>query len=331
VAVAKTRRRRRKDGGAPTLADVARAAGVSLASASRALAHPEVVSDALRVKVVESARTLDYVADRVRGLPASGRRCFGALLPDLEDAVQREAVQACAKQLQAGGDALLIALAGADMTTQRARDLQARGAVAIARFGVSWPPAFAGGETDRTLSFDGEGGLASDSGYCRAEAIALAVLYLNAVGHTRIGLIQAGPVDVVRAICARQRASGLEVIDAGEGGAQLSALVAQNPPVTAVVCGSDCRALQVLRLCALKDIAVPHTLAIVGYGDTAVARSAHPALTSLRVPAAEAGAMIASRLAAPAGARALPAALSAKLVVRDSSAAPARAAESGST
>ncbi|HEY1459528.1 MAG TPA: substrate-binding domain-containing protein [Casimicrobiaceae bacterium] len=224
----------------------------------------------------------------------------------------------------------MIALAGANMTTQRARDLQARGAVAIARFGVSWRPVFAGGETDRTLSFDGEGALASDSGYCRAEAIALAVLYLNAVGHTRIGLIQAGPVDVVRAICARQRAGGLEVIDAGEG-AQLSVLVAQNPPVTAVVCGSDCRALQVLRLCALKDIAVPRTLAIVGYGDTAVARSARPALTSLRVPAAQAGAMIASQLAAPAGARALPAALSAKLVVRDSSAAPARAGGSGST
>lgn len=325
----KKRRRRRKDSAAPTLADVAVAAGVSVASASRALANPDIVSDALRARVVDKAGMLNYVAKRFPGLRASGCRCFGALLPDLSDAVQLEALQACAMRLQADGDGLLIALAGADVAMERARELEGRGAVAIARFGVSWPQTPMEGETARTLSFDGEGALVSDSGYCRAEAIALAVLYLGAAGHARVALIEAGSLAAVRAICAR-RASDLEVIDAGEGG-QLPALIAQNPPVTAVVCGSDHRALQLLRLCALNDIGVPHTLAIVGYGDTEAARTARPALTSLRVPAAQAGAVMAARLAAPASAREVPSPLSAKLVVRDSTSARCPAAASGST
>jgi DNA-binding LacI/PurR family transcriptional regulator len=313
------KRRRRSNRLGPSLADVARAAGVSLASASRALARPEMVSDELRDKVVEQARVLGYVAEGVRGFGPSGQRCFGALLEDLEDPTLRTALQACAAGLQADGDALLIALVGPgpDTAHERVRDLRARGAVAIARFGVP-TSRLKDPEPPGTLSFDGEGTMATDSGYCRAEAIALAALYLHSLGHARIGLMGSAAVPEVRAMCARQAANSPELIDAGEG-TGLLALVAQTPPVTAVVCESDFRAVQVLELCLLHGIDVPGALAVVGYGDTALARKACPPLTTLRVPAAAAGAALAKQLAAPASARERSPILSAKLVVRDSS------------
>jgi len=250
-------------------------------------------------------------------------------LEDLRDPTHREALQACAAELEANGNALLISLASPDSAQHRVRDLRARGAVAIARFGVA-TSVLKDVELPRTLSFDGEGSVVTDSGYCRAGAIALAAMYLHFLGHARIGLVGAGPVSEVRAMCARQGANSLELVDGGDG-TELLALVGQTPPVTAAVCGSDLRAVQILKLCSLNGVDVPGALAVIGYGDTDSARNASPALTSLRVPAKDAGAVLAKQLAVPESARERPPTLSAKLVVRASSPPPVAPRLAGST
>ena len=67
-----------------TIRDVARKAGVSIASASRALNNLSIVSPETRDRIVEAARELKYVPhEGARSL--TRRRCdaIGVVLPDL--------------------------------------------------------------------------------------------------------------------------------------------------------------------------------------------------------------------------------------------------------
>jgi DNA-binding LacI/PurR family transcriptional regulator len=90
-------------------------------------------------------------------------------------------------------------------------------------------------------------------------------------------------------------------------------------PPTAVVCGSDRVAVAVLQECKRQDIAVPGQLSVVGYGDTELSRQVRPALSTVRVPACEAGTTLARSLLAQLDARFEPSPeLHPKLVVRES-------------
>ncbi|GAB78601.1 LacI family DNA-binding transcriptional regulator [Austwickia chelonae] len=69
-----------------TLRDVAREAGVSSATASRALTHSGPVSTDTRERVVEAARKLDYqVNNLARGLRTQRTRTLGLLVPDVRN------------------------------------------------------------------------------------------------------------------------------------------------------------------------------------------------------------------------------------------------------
>src|SRR5262245_39564377 len=70
----------------PTLADVARAAGVHPATASRALNPdlPDRITKATATRVREAAQRLGYVADSMgRSLRTRRSRTIGVLVPDL--------------------------------------------------------------------------------------------------------------------------------------------------------------------------------------------------------------------------------------------------------
>ena len=65
--------RRRRSLERATLSDVARSAGCSLMSASRALSQPERVSDALRERVIAAVKALGYVPHTAARNLASAR------------------------------------------------------------------------------------------------------------------------------------------------------------------------------------------------------------------------------------------------------------------
>src|SRR5262249_26003816 len=65
-------------------------------------------------------------------------------------------------------------------------------------------------------------------------------------------------------------------------------LALPNAP-TALACGSDLVAAAALRECEAHGIAVPRRLSVIGFGDTELARHTRPILSTLRIPAAEAG------------------------------------------
>jgi DNA-binding LacI/PurR family transcriptional regulator len=126
------RRRRAIATRGPTLHDVARAAGVSAASVSRALSRPELVSEAVHVRVRAAVRTLAYVPNAAaQALSGRSSRLVGAVVSTLDDPVTMLALEALTRELAVGGAALMLSLAGEDATDECVHGLLARGTDAI--------------------------------------------------------------------------------------------------------------------------------------------------------------------------------------------------------
>jgi LacI family transcriptional regulator len=99
-----------------------------------------------------------------------------------------------------------------------------------------------------------------------------------------------------------------------------SRLVRQPLPPTAIVCADDLTAAAALRGCEHAGAVVPRDLSVTGFGDVEWSRRVRPALTTLRLPLADAGVAAADRLLARLAGRSVDrASLVARLIVRGSS------------
>jgi LacI family transcriptional regulator len=337
--IATTRRRHVNPDGGPTLHDVARMAGVSTASASRALSRPDLVSEELRDRVMAAIHTLAYVpnaaAQTLSGRPA---RLVGAVISTLDDPVTMLGLEALTRELAARGVALVLTIAGHGAAASEAcvRGLVARGTDAIVFCGgASWIDTAGLFPSRRvacaSLDDTGPDSAKARSGFDRAKALALAARYLQQLGHVQVGFLAIGGDRRVGAVRHALAGTGIDIADnmpAGGStmdngaGEALDHWRAMPSPPTALICGSDASAVAVLHECDRRDIAVPAQLSVIGFGDTELSRHARPALSTLRVPARETGRALArSLLATLDGQTETPPELFAKVVARESTAA----------
>ena len=115
----------------PRLVDVARAAGVSLATASRALSEPDMVRENTRGRVQEAVAMLGYVPHgTARALATRRTRTIGAVFPPVDNPIFAGATHALAQELAAAGYTLLLASHDYDLDAELAatRALVERGA-----------------------------------------------------------------------------------------------------------------------------------------------------------------------------------------------------------
>src|SRR5665213_3792452 len=92
------------------LRDVARHAGVSPATVSRAIAQPELVRPATLARVRSSAARLGYVPDGAARALASGRSMtVGAVVPTLDSAIFARTLQTMQATLARHSYQLLVA------------------------------------------------------------------------------------------------------------------------------------------------------------------------------------------------------------------------------
>lgn len=338
------RRRRRSvvDRGA-TLRDVARAAGVSTASASRALARPELVSEHLREGVARAAADLGYVPNAAaRALAARRSGVIGVIAGSLEDVVARRATESLSRRLDSAGYAVHLATASGDAasTVRLVHQMLARGADALALVGVDLPEDAgdlrAGHSPMACLDQPTPG--SEFAPFVRAQAIELAIRFLRELGHRRIGVVAPGRpcrIAVIGDALAATDISLLCLPDEGGQEPQLTLgetlarwLALPNPP-TALACGSDLVAAAALRECEAHGIAVPRRLSIIGFGDTKLARLTRPILSTMRIPTAEAGTAVADFLLAALRGEALAVPrLATKVVARESTGPAEHAVES---
>jgi LacI family transcriptional regulator len=330
----------------PTIADVARHAGVSTATVSRVLNQTDPVRAGLRAQVEASVLALGYVPHagaRTMKLRRSGTR--GAIFPTIDNAIFAKAIDALQQRLADAGLQLLIATSGYDPAAEarQAMNLVTRGADALVLCGVGQSADLLQVLRQRELptvhamTYPAPEGLVC-VGFDNARAVGQAVRYLLDLGHRRVAMLAgvarhndraAARIAGVRAALKKgglalapqhlvERPYGLA--EAREG---FRTLMASTPTPTAIVCGNDVLAFGALLEARKLGIAVPEALSIVGFDDLEMARHIHPTLTTLHVPTEALWHTVADRVIAALEQAPVAAAteVEVELVVRESTAA----------
>lgn len=300
-------RRARRGGGGITLGDVARLAGVSPITASRALNTPDQVAPDTLTKVREAVARTGYVPNRLAGGLASARsRLVAAVVPTIAGPVFMEMVQALTSSLAESGYQLMLGQSGYAESREDAllEAIIGRRPDGIVLTGIMHSP-----EGRRRLLASGIPVVETWDltptpidmlvGFSHVAAAAAVVRHLQARGRRRLALLSAdderalrrnrGFVDEALKLGLVQDAADLPTLHVpapttlGSGRRGLARLLEQAPDVDAVFCSSDLLALGVLTEAAARGIAVPQQLAVVGFGDLAFAGDTHPALTTVRI------------------------------------------------
>jgi DNA-binding LacI/PurR family transcriptional regulator len=306
----------------PTIADVARRAGVSAAAVSFAVNDRPGVSPETRERILAAARELGWrPSASARALTEARTRAIGLVLA--RDAEQLELdsffvrfLSGIERALSAADYALLLQLVpeGSSAALTAYERLAAAGRVDgflltdieidDARFELlrsAGIPVVLAGRPAGDAPFPW---LETRHG----EGVTPPVEHLAELGHERIGFL-GGRAEYEhvreREACWRAALSGVglpvgPVAHVGdEPGAAALALLAEDP--TAVVCASDVLALAVLLAARSLGLSVPGDVSVTGFDDSPLAALASPALTSVRVDYAEFGAAAASALLAAIG------------------------------
>jgi LacI family transcriptional regulator len=104
----------------PKLVDVARRAGISVATASRALSDTGYVAPKTRARVQKAIRELNYQPNlRARGLRQRASHSIGLIIPDLLNAYYTALADAVSQILSQRGYHLMLAFTRDDVTMER--------------------------------------------------------------------------------------------------------------------------------------------------------------------------------------------------------------------
>ncbi len=105
------------------LRDVARAANVSVATVSRVLNTPAIVSTDTRTRVLDAMKSLHFVPSAAARAINSGRtRMVAALLPTLDNSIYARLVDGLEHRLSAHGLSLVVARLGHDQSQAMSRE-----------------------------------------------------------------------------------------------------------------------------------------------------------------------------------------------------------------
>ena len=105
--------KRKQGGGQVNMHDIARHAGVSPMTVSRALREPGSVSEKMRRKVDAAVREFGYLPNRIAGSLSSKRsNVVGLVVPSIRNSLYASMVQAISEVLRANGLHLMIADSG---------------------------------------------------------------------------------------------------------------------------------------------------------------------------------------------------------------------------
>jgi LacI family transcriptional regulator len=289
-----------------TIRDVAREAGVSIATVSRVFNQTALVTESTAAHVRTVAARMDYWPNSAaRSLITHRTHAIGVLLPDLygeffsevirgiDMAARREKYQVLVSSSRADAETIVSAVRALrgriDGLIVMAPDADAT--AAIRDFASRFPVVLLNpGEVDVDC---GALSIANQDGAYAA------VSHLVQLGHRRIAMVMgpAGNLDAEQ----RRRGYRMALADGGlewapelelggdfgesSGFHAASALAALRPRPTAVFAANDYMAIGLMSALREADVRVPQEIAICGFDDIAIAQYLSPPLTTVRVDA----------------------------------------------
>ncbi|MEY2618974.1 MAG: HTH-type transcriptional regulator GntR [Pseudomonadota bacterium] len=305
--------RRHRSTGRVTLADVARAAGVSPSTASRALRGERAVDPALVARVRTCSDKLGYVPDPAARALASQRSDHVALLiPLLSNALFVDLLEAAQSTLRQAGYQTLVGITHYDSheEEQLLREQLLHRPAGLLVTGLDHSPATrqlierSGVPCVHLMDLPGQ---AHSAPYCvgfrQVEAGAALTRRLIAKGYRRIAFAAA---QLDPRVMQRLQGWRLALQEAGLyaptlewlnpassslalGAVLFEQIVQQTPAIDAIFFCNDDLAQGALLAAARRGIAVPGQVAIAGFNDLTGSDQMTPPLTTVRTPRAQIG------------------------------------------
>lgn len=303
------------------LDDVARLAGVSTATVSRAISGRGPVNTETRKRIDAAIQKLGYVAHgAARALASRRTHTIGAVIPGLDYAIFASTANALQSYLDRHGYMLIVACNEYDLDAELrlTKNLIARGIDGLVLVGTEHhPELFAlinafGLPYVLTWAHD-ESGRLPCVGFNHRKATAEVTQHLVDLGHREFAVISAVVKNNDR---VRQRLAGVtETLERNglalrperlvqapfsyeSGSRALDHFLEYASRPTAIVCLNDVFAIGAMAACARRKLRVPDHVSITGCEDLEIAAMVLPPLTTVRFPTVEMGRHAASYLVA---------------------------------
>jgi len=300
-------------GSPPTMVEVARRAGVSAMSVSRALRAPDTVSAEVRERVARAIRETGFVSNQLAG----GLRSLGAsrlvacIVPSLHNSLFSVTLQGIADELRHGGMNLIVGDSARSPAQEEAL---------IEAFVGQRPRGFILHETVHTVRARriivqsgipvvevgdlARRPLGSVVSYSNADAACAMTRHLIMRGYRRIAFVTIAQDGNIRARHRRQgyeralHAAGIvldpRLVHEAEGGYRgggeaLVALRERVPDVDVIFFAGDVLAIGALLEARRRGWRVPDDIAIASFDNFEIAAWIEPQLTALDIPRYEIG------------------------------------------
>ena len=289
------------------LRDVARAAGVSTATVSRAINRPELVSADRRERIALIVKQLGWVPDgAARALTTRRSHTIGAVFPALSVGDFARATHAIQAELLRSGYTLLLACSEYDLDQEleQVRKFIERGVDGLILVGqahhTELVPLLARRQMPfvNTFVYD-----PATHGTCvgpdNRKALMSMTDYLADLGHVRFGVIAQSTRNndrasarldgirdalAMRGLAVRPQHFAIGEWTITEGRSLFHRVVTADPRPTAVICGNAHLTVGALLEALAMGLKVPEEVSIVGYDDIEVMCHLPVPLTTVRVP-----------------------------------------------
>jgi len=290
----------------PKIVDVAREAGVSIATVSRALSQPGRVTEETRQRVLDAVEKTGYrVNQAARGLRQRRSNAILVLVPNLGNPFFSQILSGIEETFSGTGHNVLIADSlgrnpNEDLLAEHLRANHADGIIildgCISQRAGEWIRENA---TQRPIVFACEWAEGFPLPVIRSNnrwGAAAAIRYLHSLGHRKIGHVT-GPADNVLTLARREGVQeerlkldlpaypewvirGDFSLESGyQAGEQILAMT-ERP--TAVFCASDQMALGLISRLHNAGVQVPQDISVIGFDDIELAEFCVPRLTTIR-------------------------------------------------
>ncbi|PIJ50320.1 GntR family transcriptional regulator [Erwinia sp. OLTSP20] len=288
---------------APTLEDVAREAGLSSMTVSRALNNPAIVRPATVARVMLAVEKTGYIPNLLAGSLASRRsRLIAVVVPQINNNMFVDTIQAISDTLAQRGYHMLLCVGGyaSDSEAALVATLLSRKPDGIVLTGIHHAAALKKRLINAALPVVEIWDLTPTPidmlvGFSHEKAGNLSARFLLDKGHRRFGLLWTGDQRALLrkqgAIAVLQTCRECQFVEAEAGlpatlrlGREgMQRLLAQTPVPDAVICSSDTLAQGAILEASAQGIDVPRQLAVMGFGDLDFAAWHSPSITTVAI------------------------------------------------